>query len=275
MPASAKLVDTHCHLVSADFDDDREDVIERARSAGVEQIIVPGVDLESSRRAIRLAASHPCIYAAVGVHPHHARTLDQEVLRELEGLCASPLVVAIGEIGLDFYRNYSAPADQLQAFENQLNLATDVQLPVIIHMRDSLEEVLSLAVPWAKSTVPTLNRRTGVLHAYSADEEGAWKAIEAGFYIGVAGPLTYPNAHERRKATLHLPMDRLLIETDAPYMSPHPKRGRRNEPGFVAYIAERLAELHGETYASVASCTTDNASHLFGWNHGNSNGNVH
>lgn len=275
MPASVSLVDTHCHLVSADFDPDREQVIERAHSAGVEQMIVPGVDLESSRKAVEFAASHPGIFAAVGIHPHNARTFTDEGLSALKELCRSPQVVAIGEIGLDFYRNYSPEPDQIRAFEMQLKLATDVHLPVIIHIRDSLEEILSRAVSWARSTDRTLHGRSGVLHAFSADGRSALMAIEAGFYIGIAGPLTYPSAADRREATLHLPMDRILIETDAPFMSPHPKRGRRNEPAFVVLVAQRLADLLGESYEAIASRTTGNASQLFGWNHGNSNGNLH
>jgi TatD DNase family protein len=274
MLSSPTLADTHCHLTSPDFDSDRDLVLDRARAAGVAHILVPGLDLESSQQAIRLAEADPGIHAAVGIHPHVAKTWDDDSFKTLQKLAQSPQVVAIGEIGLDYYRKYSPQDTQLKAFKAQLELATAEQLPVIIHIRESLEDVLRIVVAWADQTSSKLQGRCGVLHAYSGDEEAAMEAVGVGFYIGIAGPLTYPNADDRRQTTQKLPMDRLLIETDSPYMSPSPKRGQRNEPAFVTYIAERLAQLHDTPLSSVAAQTSSNAAQLFGWNHGNTNGNV-
>lgn len=274
MPLAPTLADTHCHLTASDFDADRDMVIHRAREAGVAHMLVPGVDLSSSRQAIRLAEANPGIHAAVGIHPHHAKTWDVHSYDSLQELAQSPQVVAIGEIGLDYHRNYSPREDQRKAFLAQLELATFRQLPVIIHIRDSLEDVLRTVVSWAERASNDLQGRCGVLHAFSGDGTAAAEAIAAGFYIGIAGPLTYPKADERRRMTLTLPMDRLLLETDSPYMSPAPKRGRRNEPAFLAYIAERLAQLINISLSSVAARTTSNADHLFGWNHGNTNGDI-
>jgi TatD DNase family protein len=274
MDLPSTLVDTHCHLTSSDFDADRDLVVARAREACVAHIIVPGIDLESSRQAVRLAETDPGIHAAVGIHPHHAESWDENALDELQDLAQSSQVIAIGEIGLDYYRNYSPREDQREAFRAQLELATSRQLPVIIHIRESLEDALRMVIPWAEQTADTMRDRCGVLHAFSGDVPAATEAVEAGFYIGIAGPITYPNAEQHRRTTSHLPMDRQIIETDSPYMSPAPRRGQRNEPAFVAFIAERLAQLHNTSISSIAARTTSNATHLFGWNHGNTNGNL-
>ncbi|HIC92753.1 MAG TPA: TatD family deoxyribonuclease, partial [Anaerolineae bacterium] len=210
-----ELTDTHAHLDFPQFDGDREEVIERALAAGVRRIINVGADLASSRRAVALAEAHPPIYAAVGVHPHDAKTLTDEALAELLGLARHPKVVAIGEIGLDFYRDLSPREAQRQAFERQLALARELGLPVIVHDRNAHAEVMDV-----------LRRRglRGVLHCFSGDLEMARQAIEMGFYISVAGPATFKNAKRLPEIVRQLPLERLLIETDCPYLAPHPHR---------------------------------------------------
>jgi len=250
-----ELTDTHAHLDFPQFDGDREEVIERALAAGVRRIINVGADLASSRRAVALAEAHPPIYAAVGVHPHDAKTLTDEALAELLGLARHPKVVAIGEIGLDFYRDLSPREAQRQAFERQLALARELGLPVIVHDRNAHAEVMDV-----------LRRRglRGVLHCFSGDPEMARQAIEMGFYISVAGPATFKNAKRLPEIVRQLPLERLLIETDCPYLAPHPHRGRRNEPAYVRLVAEAVADIKGLPLEEVARVTTANARALFG-----------
>jgi len=250
-----ELTDTHAHLDFPQFDGDREEVIERALAAGVRRIINVGADLASSRRAVALAEAHPPIYAAVGVHPHDAKTLTDEALAELLGLARHPKVVAIGEIGLDFYRDLSPREAQRQAFERQLALARELGLPVIVHDRNAHAEVMDV-----------LRRRglRGVLHCFSGDLEMARQAIEMGFYISVAGPATFKNAKRLPEIVRQLPLERLLIETDCPYLAPHPHRGRRNEPAYVRLVAEAVADIKGLPLEEVARVTTANARALFG-----------
>jgi TatD DNase family protein len=267
--SGAGLVDTHCHLNLAAFDADREAAIGRARQAGVEAILVPGIDLESSRAAVALAEGHPEVYAAVGVHPHEASTLNASTLAELQALAASPRVVAIGEIGLDFYRDRSPRAAQTSALEAQLDLAARLGLPVSVHCREAMAELLPRLQAWAAQVPAGLAGRVGVLHAYSADRESAIAAIEAGFYIGAAGPLTFPSAADRRAVIGSLPAERLLVETDAPYLAPQAHRGQRNEPAYVTFVADCLSALLAADPASLAAITTDNARRFLGWNHAN------
>ena len=250
------LTDTHAHLDFPQFDDDREEVIARALAAGVGIIINVGTDLASSRRAVTLAEAYPQIYAAVGVHPHDAKTLTDEALAELGELARHPKVVAIGEIGLDFYRDLSPRNVQREAFERQLALAQELGKPVIIHDREAHAEVMAILRRW-----PGLR---GVLHCFSGDLDMAHEAIEMGFYISVAGPVTFKNARRLPEIVRQLPLERLLIETDCPYLAPHPYRGRRNEPAYVRLVAQKVAELKGMSLERVARVTTANARQLFG-----------
>ncbi len=264
-------MDTHCHLNLSEFDADRQSVIARARSAGVDRIVVPGIDLATSRAAVALAGQEEGIFAAIGVHPHHAAELDATALAELHRLAGSPGVVAVGEIGLDYFRNL-APADvQRAAFEQQLELAAALELPVIVHNREAAADVISYLLRWASALGERLAGRRGVLHAYSSDGQTASAAASAGFYFGVAGPITYRTANERRRVTAALPTARLLVETDAPYLAPHPNRGRRNEPAYALLVAEKLAEVKEESLSHVASTTSANAARLFGWDDGTDN----
>jgi TatD DNase family protein len=259
------LVDTHAHLDFDAFDPDREAVLERARAAGVVAIVNAGVDMESSERAVRLAQQHEAVYAAVGVHPHDADKLDGAAMAALRRLVVEPKVVAVGEIGLDFYRNLSPRDAQRRAFRAQLGWAARLGKPVIIHDRDAHDEVIWELQTWAaRLDRSPLTGRLGVLHNFSGDLTMAERAIELGFYLSVAGPVTYETARKLPDIVRALPLDRLLVETDCPFLPPHPHRGRRNEPAHVRLVAERVAALRGIPIDEVARATTANASRLFG-----------
>ena len=226
-----------------------------------------GTDLASSHTAVALAESYPQIYAAVGVHPHDAKTLTGDVLEELRALALHPQVVAIGEIGLDFYRDLSPRDKQRHAFKQQLALAAEIGKPVIIHDRDAHSEVMAILRRWA---CPERSRRVegnqkpvGVLHCFSGDLAMAQEAIELGFYISIAGPVTFKNARRLRELVRQLPLEKLLVETDCPYLSPHPCRGKRNEPAYVKLVAQEVARIKKVSLEAVAHITSDNAQALF------------
>lgn len=265
---NVSLVDTHCHLTLNAFEKDRRQVIERAFEKGVRRIVVPGIDLQSSREAVELAEEYPALYAAVGIHPHRADTWNLSVAKELMQLSQATSVVAIGEIGLDFYRNYTARDVQLHAFHAQLDLAAERMLPVIIHNREAINEIVDDLLPWSSKLDETLEHRAGVLHAYSADLSEARRIIDAGFYLGIAGPITYQNAKKLRNLIAKVPVTRLVVETDSPYLSPDPHRGKRNEPGNVKYVADQLANVVEQDYKATARFTSKNAAGLFGWVYG-------
>ena len=269
--SGAWLVDTHCHLTLPEFENDFEEVLRRAEEAGVAKIVVPGIDLESSARAVRLAERYSQIYAAVGVHPHAASTWEASIETAIADLMRSERVVAVGEIGLDFYRDLSPREVQREAFRAQLSAAASRGLPVVIHNREATEEILMLVQEWAVGLPATLSGRAGVMHAFSGDLETASKAVEAGFYIGVAGPITYPSARELRDLSRQVPSSRLLVETDSPSLPPQPFRGKRNEPSRVRFVAEKLAEVRGLTLEETARTTSANAARLFGWDDGTDN----
>ena len=265
------LTDTHCHLNISAFKSDLPDVLERARMEGIQRMLIPGMDLETSRFAVEISQDIPEAYAAVGVPPHYADSWNDEVHAEIRELAHSSKVVAIGEIGLDFYRNLSSHEVQISAFRDQLQLASELELPVVIHNREAMAEILEIIVPWAEQNTSVGNPTPGVLHAYSADADSASVAITHGFYLGVAGPITFRNAEIRREITAQIPLDRLLLETDSPYMSPHPLRGKRNEPANIRYIAQKLSELFELNLSVIAENTAANANELFRWNNGTEN----
>jgi TatD DNase family protein len=259
------LIDSHAHLDFPQFDADRSDVIGRAGAAGVLAIVNVGADLASSRRAVALAAKHDSIYAAVGMHPHDAKKLDGAALAELRELAQQPKVVAVGEIGLDFYRDLSPRDVQRRAFQAQLAWATRVGKPVIIHDRDAHDEIMQILTNWAADLKSTqLAGRLGVLHTFSGDLSMARSAMDIGLYISISGPVTYKNARQLADLVRTLPLERLLVETDCPYLTPHPHRGKRNEPAYVRLVAERIAALRGIPVEDVAEATTANARRLFG-----------
>jgi TatD DNase family protein len=250
-----QLIDSHAHVHFPQFDDDREAVVDRARKAGLVAIVEIGTNLESSRAAVALAEQHDFIYATVGVHPHDAKTVDQAALDELRALAHHPKVVAIGEIGLDYYRDLSPRPVQRQAFAHQLALASELDLPVVIHSRDAHDDVLATLRDWDG---------VGVMHTYAAGPERLDDVMAMGFFIGLSGPVTFSTAGRLREVAKRVPLDRLLVETDCPYLTPEPHRGRRNEPAYVRHVAEAIGCLRGVSLEKVAQATTENAARLFG-----------
>lgn len=263
------LVDSHCHLDLPHFDADRAAVIEQARAAGVRLIVNPGIEIEHCRRALALAEAIPELYVAVGIHPNSADHFDAATPDALRELAQHPKVVAIGEIGLDFYWDAVAPKVQEQAFLRQLDLAAELGLPVIIHSRDANAAVAAVLRAWVNSASfqrSQLRRRTftGVLHAFSGDLALAEEAYDWNFVLGLGGPVTYRNARNLHALTPQLRIDRLMLETDAPYLTPHPHRGQRNEPAYVALVCAQVAQLCGLTPAAVAAQTTATALCFYG-----------
>lgn len=261
------LIDTHCHLNFDTFAMDCSDVLDRAWDAGLSKILIPGADIETSRIAISRSAMDPRLYAAVGVHPNDAISWNDQTLLDIETLALQPKVSAIGEIGLDHYRDY-APWDlQEKIFRSQLDLAARLHLPVIIHSRSAEIQVMDILRDWVRSIPESspLQGRFGVLHSYDGSLELAQEAVELGFWIGLSGPLTYKNASTRREMAVKLPLERLLLETDAPYLTPIPFRGHRNEPAYVRYVAQTLADTRQIPLETAAEVTTAGAARLFGW----------
>jgi TatD DNase family protein len=251
------LTDTHAHLTDKRFSDDLDDVLQRAQDAGVHTIINVGYDLPSSRRSVQLAASSPLVYAAVGIHPHEAAMVDEQALKEVRQLAGEKKVVAIGEIGLDYYYNHASHERQHEAFRAQLRLAHSLALPVIIHDRDSHHDILSILQD------EDVQRIGGVMHCFSGDTQFAAECLNLGLYISLAGPVTFKNTKELLAVAECVPIDRLLLETDAPYLAPVPYRGKRNEPAFVQAVAEKVAEIRQLTVWELAAQTTENAKKLF------------
>jgi len=255
------LVDTHAHLDDPQFDADRAAVIARAAASGLRYIVTVGTDLDSSRQALELAQRFPGVYAAVGFHPHEAKTFGADSLDRLRRLAAHPDVVALGEMGLDFYRNLSPRQEQRQAFERQLSLAAELGLPVIVHSRQAHGEVLDILQRWAGRLGP--GRIAGVMHCFSGDEAMARRFLELGFFISLAGPVTFGAARRLRDLAAALPLEGLVLETDCPYLAPEPFRGQRNEPARVRAVAEEVAALRGLSLRALAHATTANAQSLF------------
>ena len=258
------LVDSHAHIGARAFNKDRDKVMERAREAGVRAVVDVGSDLESSNTAIELSRQYDEVYAVVGFHPHNAARMANGDLEKLAELARQPKVVAIGETGLDFYRNLSPRRDQIEAFKSQLGLAEELGLPVVIHSRNAQEEVLSILTEWAGRS--RLDRPLGVLHCFSGDAALAEKYIAMGFLISIAGPVSYRNSHAAEVARA-VPLEKLVIETDCPYLAPEPYRGKRNEPCYVSLIADRIGEIRGIPGLTVAEQTATNALTLFRLSH--------
>lgn len=257
------LVDTHCHLNAEAYAEDRAAVIARAQMQGVTRVIIPATELESGEEARILAEQHTGIYFAVGFHPNSTASATSEDLERVESQAAHPKVVAIGEIGLDYYRDWSPKAQQWTFFEAQLALASKLNLPIIIHNREATDDVIALLANWVPTLPPALREHPGVMHSFSAPRAAAERVVELGFYLGFTGPITYKNANDLRLIAAAAPLDRLLIETDGPYLTPVPHRGERNEPAYVTHVADRLASLRNLDLAEIAALTTANAERLF------------
>lgn len=253
------LVDTHAHLDMSAFHPDLDGVLQRAREAGVEVILTVGTDVESSRLSLELAESGHSVFGAVGIHPHEAEHFDPQALEALSAMATShPNVVAWGEIGLDFHYMHSPADRQREAFEGQLARARDLRLPVVIHDRDAHGDVLRILEKMGKG------EGLGVIHCFSGDMPLAAKFIALGYCISIPGTVTYPKAVHTQEVARTLPLERLLLETDAPYLAPVPMRGRRNEPAYVVHTAREIARLRGISLDVLAAATTENACRLFG-----------
>lgn len=269
------LVDTHCHLNFESFDLDRAAVLERAAQAGVGRMLNPGIDLETSRAAVELAQTYPAVYAAVGIHPNDGSTWNAATLDELRCLAAHPKVAAIGEIGLDYHWERTEHSVQREIFQDQLELAAELGQPVVIHVRDAspddrraMGEALDILIEWQQSLAAQgldLADRPGVLHSFSGDLDDALRAAAHKFWIGLTGPVTFKKAEILRQVAAGVPVDRLLIETDAPFLTPHPHRGERNEPAYVRYIAEKIAAVRNLEMEQLVQITTESAERLFRW----------
>lgn len=257
MNANLRLADSHCHLNWHDFDGDRDEVMTRARGAGVALVLNPGTDPMTSRQAVDLAHRYEGVYAAVGVHPNDAAGFGPDTVEALRELAADPRVVAIGEVGMDFHWNRLPARAQRDTFERQIALADELELPVIVHDRDAHSEVLDALEAAARRL------RGIVMHSFSGALPEARRALDMGAYLGIAGPVTYKKADELRDVVRWAPLERLMIETDSPYLTPQPHRGKRNEPGFVRFVAERVAEVKGVPLETVADVSLANACRVF------------
>lgn len=251
------LIDSHAHVADAEYDQDRQAVLERARAAGVRLIMNISYDRDSSLRSLDLADRENMVYAVVGYHPHDAESVGEDSYQELRRWCQHPKVRAIGEIGLDYYRDLSPRDAQDRVFRRQLALAKELGLPVVIHDRDAHEDLLRVLREEGAGEVG------GVMHCFSGDEELAQRCLDLGFHIGLGGPVTFKNGQTARAVARMVPDDRLLVETDSPYLAPVPYRGRRNEPAHVRLIAEAIAALRGVSLERLAQVTSANARRLF------------
>lgn len=255
------LIDSHAHLDDKRFEGDRERIINSLEDNGIDLVINVGAGMETSKASVDLANKYENIYAVVGVHPHSAKELEGGDLSELKELAQQDKVVAIGEIGLDFYYDNSPRDVQRKWFKAQIELAKELNKPVVIHTRDAAQETFDILKEAAED-----GKLKCLLHCYSGSAEMAEEYIKLGFYISLGGPVTFKNARVPKEVAKVVPLDRLLIETDSPYLTPEPYRGKRNEPMYVKYVAEKIAQEKGITLEEVAKATSENAYGFFGIN---------
>ena len=255
------LIDSHAHLEMTEFENDLEEVIRRAREAGVEYIFTVGTERKDWKRALEIAEAHPKIYAVLGVHPHNAKEIDDGTYSALKELCRNEKVRAYGEIGLDFFRNRSPRDVQIKTFREQVALARELLLPIVVHDRDAHKETVDIL----KSE--KADQCGGIIHCFSGDYKMAMECLDMGFYISVPGTITFKNATGFQEIVTKLPIESLLVETDAPFLAPVPFRGKRNEPGYVRYTAQKVAELKRMAIERVAELTTRNALKVFKLEH--------
>ncbi|MCX7749483.1 MAG: TatD family hydrolase [Clostridia bacterium] len=248
--------DTHAHYNSGKFKFDRDEAVKKAFQSGITNILNVSYDIPSLEASVSLAKKYDFIYASVGIHPHSAKDMSEELLNKVGEYAKKPKVVAIGEIGLDYNRNFSPVEVQKLWFRRQIDLAKSVKLPVIIHSRDAYKDTLEVLTGEDAKSVG------GIIHSFSGNREMAREFLNQEFYISISGPITYKNAKELADAVKYAPMDRLLIETDCPYLTPEPFRGKRNESVFVRLVAEKIAEIKGETLEEIARITTENGKRL-------------
>lgn len=251
------LIDSHAHLDDKRFDKDRADIIKNLKKENVSIVINPGASFASSVRAVSLSEKYDLIYAAVGIHPHDVKDMDENTIEALENLAKREKVVAIGEIGLDYYYDNSPRDLQKKWFREQIKLAKKVKLPIIVHDRDAHADTLHIIKEELDDNL------TGVLHCYSGGAQLAKEFIEMGFYISFAGPITFNNSKVSKLVAKEIPLDKILIETDSPYLTPHPHRGKRNEPLYVHYVAQMIAQIKEISFEEVARVTSQNTKTLF------------
>jgi TatD DNase family protein len=252
------MIDSHCHLNADAYRGDLDEVVRRAEDAGIVGILVPGIGLAQSRRAVEIAERHAIVRAAVGIHPHEARAWNDDAERAIRAMAAHPKVAAIGEIGLDFYRDWCPPEIQRAAFDAQLRLAKELGLPIVVHDRDAHEEILGALESDAHRGL------SGVLHCFSGGPDEARRAIALGFHVSFTGSLTYDKGSTDAVLAV-VPPERLMLETDAPWMTPTPHRGKRNEPSWVGRVADAIAEKTGRERTAVVESSTRAARSLFGF----------
>jgi TatD DNase family protein len=254
------LFDTHVHLNADQFEEDVEQVIKRAKEVGVDKMVVVGFDRKTIEKAMKLVETFEGLYASVGWHPVDAIDMTDEDLVWIEELTGHPKVVALGEMGLDYYWDKSPKEVQKEVFRKQIQLAKKVKLPIIIHNRDATQDVVQILKEEKAEEVG------GIMHCFSGSVETAKQCVDMNFYISLGGPVTFKNAKKPKEVAKEIPLNRLLIETDCPYLAPHPYRGKRNEPAYVKLVAEQIAELKEVSYEEVAKQTYENALELFGIN---------
>jgi len=254
------LFDTHVHLNAQQFSEDLNEVIDRARMEGVQYMVVVGFDRPTIIKAMELIEEYDFIYASIGWHPVDAIDMRDEDLEWIEELARHPKVVAIGEMGLDYYWDKSPKEVQQEVFRKQIQLAKKVKLPIVIHNREATADIVTILKEESAAEVG------GIMHCFSGSVEVAKECVEMNFYISLGGPVTFKNAKKPKEVAQEIPLNKLLIETDCPYLAPHPYRGKRNEPSYVKLVAEQIAELKGLSYEEVSQVTTENAKILFGIN---------
>ncbi|NMC28833.1 MAG: TatD family hydrolase [Pelolinea sp.] len=263
----ASLFDTHCHLYDPQFSGDRDAVVDRYIQNQGNMLLVPGEDRMSSLQALQLCARYKnlAMYVAAGIHPHHAERWKGEIA-DIKMLLKTAPGAAVGEIGLDYYRMLSQKDAQLAAFKANLELASEFERPIIVHSREATDDLLSIMDEWI-CQIPVssaLKERPGVFHAYNGDPHILEFALSCHFFLGIGGPITYKNAEILRAALRKIPLDRILVETDSPFLAPHPNRGKRNEPAYVRFVAEKIAQVLALPAETVCEQTTLNAIRLFG-----------
>ena len=253
-----EIIDTHAHLDFSEFYEDRQEVINRAREQGVVNIVNIGTRLSSSRKALALSQEYECVYAAVGIHPHNADEIEvDKACLVLKDLAKADKVKAIGEIGLDFHYDNSPRDVQREVFINSLELAAELQLPVIIHSREASDETMRILENYRVS------KPGGIMHCFAGDDKMAERALKLGYYIAVGGIITFNSADRLRQTIAGVPLERLLVETDCPFLTPAPNRGKRNEPSHIRYVVQKLAEIKGLSPEEIAAVTTRNAKEVF------------
>ena len=252
------LIDSHAHLTLAQFDQDRSEVIDRAKKSGIEYIINVGTDLNDCTESVKIAESYDFIYAAIGIHPHEVKTIDSNTYGKLKELSDSQKVIALGEIGLDFFRNLSPPDLQKEKFRELIKLGKELRLPFIIHCRNAHQDTLAILEDEKAGDAG------GVIHCFSGDSSLAREYLEMGFYISIPGTVTFPKNHQLQEVVKDIPLEKLLVETDCPFLAPHPFRGKRNEPAYVQYAAQKIGEIKEMPYEEIAEVTSGNSMFLFG-----------